>query len=57
MTNTGIAIPNYLTKNPSHFQFVHHISDVDMFLRRVKKWKNGPCSWSTVPQKFVGEWI
>ena len=57
LANTGIAIPKYLTKNPSYFQFVHHMSDVDMFLRRVKKWKKGPYSWSTFPQKFVGEWI
>ena len=30
VANTGIAIPMCSTKNP-HFQFVHHMSAVDMF--------------------------
>ena len=40
LANTGIAIQEYSTKSPSHFQFVHHMSVVDMYwdvLRNVRK--------------------
>jgi hypothetical protein len=36
VADIGIALPKYSTKNPSHFQFVHHVTVVDMFWEVLK---------------------
>jgi len=54
LANTGIAIPKYSTKSPFHFQFVHHVSNVDMYWDMLRNGRKVPILGASIHKNLWG---